>query len=174
MTTWTMRSGLVVLALASAAYAEGEKSATKAAPAKTTKMAGKGAIMVNAADIKWMDAPPDIPKGAQLGVLYGDPSKAAPYAVRLKLPDGYKIPPHWHTKDEQLTIISGHFILHMGDTMTSEAHDLDAGAFHFLPGKMHHAAETKGETIVQINATGPFDIRYINASDNPNPKTAKK
>ncbi len=174
MNTWTMRSGLVVLALAGAAQAGGEKTATKAAPTKTAKASTKGAVMMNASDVKWMDPPPDIPKGAQLGVLYGDPAKAAPYVVRIKAPDGYKIPPHWHSKDEQLTIISGRFILHLGDTMTGEAHELGAGAFHFLPGKMHHAAETKGETVVQISGTGPFDIHYVNASDNPNPKTAKK
>ena len=174
MTTWTMRSGLVVLGLGATAHAEGEKKTAAKTTAKPPKASGKGAVMMNAGDVKWMDAPPDVPKGAQMGVLYGDPAKAAPYVVRIKAPDGYKIPPHWHSKDEQLTIISGRFVLHLGDTMTGEAHELEAGAFHFLPGKMHHAAETKGETIVQINATGPFDINYLNPSDNPNPKTAKK
>ena len=36
---------------------------------------------------------------------------------------------------------------------------------------MHHAAGGKGETIVQISGTGPFDIHYLNPADNPNPKT---
>jgi len=145
--------------------------------AKKPKVAAKPeAVMINAKDIKWGDAPPDIPKGAQMTVLYGDPTKKGQYAVRLKAPDGYKIPPHWHTQDEQLTILQGTLVLHMGDTMTSDAHDLDAGAFHFLPGKMHHGAETKGETVVQIQGAGPFDIHYLNAADNPNPnpKTARK
>ncbi len=62
----------------------------------------------------------------------------------------------------------------MGDTMTAEPHELSAGAYHFLPGKMHHAAEAKGETIVQITGMGPFDIHYLNPADNPNPKTATR
>src|SRR4029077_10916448 len=132
------------------------------------KGAAKAPVFVNAADVKWGDAPPDLPKGAQLAVLHGDPSKPAPFTLRLKLPAGYKIPPHWHTNDEQLTILSGSFILHMGDTMDAPAHTLGVGAYHFLPGKMHHAAEVKGETLLQVDGTGPFDIHYLNPADNPN------
>ncbi len=134
----------------------------------------KKAEMINAADLKWGPAPPDLPKGAQLAVMHGDPTKATQFAMRLKVPDGYKVPPHWHSHDEELTIISGTLVLHMGDTMTADPHSLDAGAYHFLPGKMHHAAEAKGATIVQINGMGPFDIHYLNAADNPNPKSAMK
>jgi mannose-6-phosphate isomerase-like protein (cupin superfamily) len=166
MTTWSTRIACALLALAPAAYAD---------DAAKTKVAGKSdTVIVNAKDLKWADAPPDIPKGAQIAVLHGDPFKAGQYALRLKMPDGYKIPPHWHTQDEQLTVVSGTLVLHMGDTMKAEAHELEAGAYHFLPGKMHHAAEVKGETVVQINGPGPFDIHYVNSADNPNPKSATK
>jgi len=129
-------------------------------------------VTVNAADLKWGDAPPDLPKGAQLAVLSGDPTKKGPFTLRLKMPAGYKIPPHWHTQDENLTILAGTLVLHMGDTMDAPAHDLAEGAFHFLPGKAHHAAEAKGETVVQLHGTGPFDIHYLNPADNPNPGKA--
>jgi hypothetical protein len=147
-------------------------SATPAIAADTGKK--HEAMTVNAADIKWGDAPPDVPKGASLAVLSGDPSKKAPFTIRMKLPAGYKIPPHWHSNDEQLTIISGNFLLHMGDTMDAPASALTTGGFHFLPGKMHHAAEAKAETIVQINGMGPFDIHYLNPADNPNKSAAAK
>jgi hypothetical protein len=153
----------VLLAAAPAFAAEATK---KSAPTK------QEAISVNTGEIKWADAPPDLPTGAQMAVLHGDPSKRVAYTLRLKMPAGYKIPPHWHTKDEQLTIISGAFVLHMGDTMEAAASTLTAGGFHFLPGKMHHAAETTEETVVQVDGMGPFDIHYLNAADNPNPKAA--
>ena len=136
--------------------------------ADAAKKADAHAMSVNAAEIKWGPAPPDLPKGAELAVLHGDPSKKAPFTLRLKMPAGYKIPPHWHSNDEQLTILSGAFLLHMGDTMDAPATSLAAGGFHFLPGKMHHAAETKAETIVQLDGVGPFDIHYLNPADNPN------
>jgi hypothetical protein len=46
------------------------------------------AMSINAAEIKWGEAPPDIPKGASLAVLHGDPTKKAPFTMRLKLPAG--------------------------------------------------------------------------------------
>ncbi len=133
----------------------------------------KEAVMLNASDVQWGDAPPDFPKGANLAVLFGDPAKAGPFAMRFKMPDGYKIAPHWHSQDEQLTILSGTFVLHMGDTMDAPAHELTVGGFHFLPAKAHHAAEARGEVIVQVNGTGPFDIHYLNPADNPNPNAPK-
>lgn len=158
MTTWTTRMVCVLLAIAPVAAADDKHAA----------------VTLNTADLKWGEAPPDLPKGAQLSVLHGDPTKTGEFAIRLKMPDGYKIPPHWHTQPEQLTIISGALVLHMGDTMKADPHNLQVGAYHFLPAKMHHAAEVKGETIVQVNGMGPFDIHYLNPADNPNPKTATK
>jgi mannose-6-phosphate isomerase-like protein (cupin superfamily) len=132
------------------------------------------AVFMNAKDLKWTEGLPVFPKGMQMTVLYGDPSKAGPFAARLKMPDGYKIAPHWHTQDEQLTILEGTFVLHMGDSLKSEGHTLETGGFHYLPGKMHHSAEVKGEAIVQVQGMGPFDIHYINPADNPNPKSASR
>jgi hypothetical protein len=135
--------------------------------------AKKEAVTVMPGDIKWGDAPPDLPKGAQVAVLHGDPAKKAVFTLRLKMPKGYKLPPHWHTNDEQLTILSGTFVIHMGDTMDAPAHELSAAAFHFLPGKSHHGAEVKSDVILQLDGMGPFDIHYLNPADNPNKSAAK-
>jgi hypothetical protein len=51
-------------------------------------------VFINAGEIKWGAAPPSLPKGAKLVVLFGDPGKAGPFVIRLKSPAGYKIPPH--------------------------------------------------------------------------------
>lgn len=53
--------------------------------------------MINPAGMKWSDAPPTLPKGAKLAVLYGDPGKDGPFVIRIKAPAGYRVPPHWHT-----------------------------------------------------------------------------
>jgi quercetin dioxygenase-like cupin family protein len=137
------------------------------AKAKSSKSA---ATTIDAADVKWGDAPPVLPKGAMVGVLHGDPFKKGVYAMRLKMPEGYKIPPHWHTQDEQLTIVSGNLVL----TTDEGDHSLTAGSYHFLPGKAHHSAAAKGETVVQINGMGPFDIHYLNAADDPSKQAAAK
>jgi quercetin dioxygenase-like cupin family protein len=155
----------VVLALAAPAFAAD-------APAAAKKPGKAEAFSVNASDIKWDAAPPDLPKGAEMTVLHGDPTKKGVFTARVKMPTGYKIPPHWHSRDEQLTVVAGSFVLHMGDTMDAPATTLAAVGFHFLPAKSHHAAEASEETIVQIDGMGPFDIHYLNPADNPNPKNA--
>jgi ChrR-like protein with cupin domain len=132
------------------------------------------AVLISPQDVKWGPPPPVLAKGAQLAVLHGDPSKKGPFAMRLKMPDGYKIPPHWHTNDEELTILSGTFLLSMGDKAGENVHTLEVGAYHFLPGKMHHAAAAKGEVVVEIHGPGPFDIHYLNPADDPSKKSASK
>jgi quercetin dioxygenase-like cupin family protein len=166
MKTLSMTFAVALCAVAFAVHAADPKK-----PMGDTKAEAK---VVNPDEIVWGDAPPDLPKGVQMAVLSGDPTKAVPFTLRLKMPDGYKIPPHWHSNDEHITVLSGNFVLHMGDTMDAPAHTMTAGAYHFLPGKAHHAAEAKGETILQLHGMGPFDIHYVNPSDNPNPKSARK
>jgi hypothetical protein len=119
-------------------------------------------------DMKWGPAPPSLPKGAQIAVLQGDPSKPGPFVIRVQAPAGYKVPPHWHSQDEYLTVISGTFYIGMGDHYEpSTARGLTAGGFHFLPGKAHHYVYAKKPTVVQVNGNGPFDITYINPADDP-------
>src|SRR5882672_10632652 len=85
------------------------------------------AITLAPADMKFGPPPPVLPPGSELAVLHGDPGKKGPYVIRLKMPDGYKIAPHWHTNDEELTIISGTFILSMGDKAGENSHTMEAG-----------------------------------------------
>jgi quercetin dioxygenase-like cupin family protein len=104
---------------------------------------------VNPKDIKWGAAPPSMPKGAKISVLQGDPGKPGPFVIRLMVPPGYKIPPHWHTQDESLTVISGTFYFGTGDKVErSKAHTLTAGAFHYLSGKDHHYLVAKSEAVI--------------------------
>ena len=130
--------------------------------------ASESEAFVNPKDIKWGAAPPSIPRGAKIAVLQGDPSKAGPFVVRLMVPPGYKIPPHWHTQDESLTVISGTFYFGTGDKVeASKSHTLTPGAFHFLSGKDHHFLVAKSEAVIQINGNGPFDVTYISRDDDP-------
>jgi len=126
------------------------------------------AMMMNPNEIKWGDPPPQLPKGAKIAVLHGDPGKEGPFTIRLKTPAGYKIAPHFHSQDENLTVVSGSLYLGMGDKMDMKgAHALTAGGYHYLPGKTNHYAFSKGPTVIQVSGNGPFDITYINPADDP-------
>lgn len=47
--------------------------------------------------ILWGPAPPVVRPGAQFAVLEGDPTASTgDCTIRLKMPDGFHIAPHWH------------------------------------------------------------------------------
>lgn len=129
-------------------------------------------VATTADELKWGPAPPGLPPGAELAVLSGDPSKAGqPFTMRAKFPDGYKVPPHWHPTDENVTVIQGTINLGMGDKFDeSQAKALTAGSYAVMPKRTHHFAFASGETIVQIHGTGPFAITYVNPADDPRRK----
>jgi quercetin dioxygenase-like cupin family protein len=123
--------------------------------------------------LQWGAAPPVLPKGAKLAVLQGDPTKPGPFVMRLSMPAGYKIAPHSHTQTENATVISGTFMVGMGDKYDAKAmKPMKAGAFGSIPGKTNHYAMAKTHAVVQIHGEGPFDMTYANAADNP-PAAAK-
>jgi hypothetical protein len=132
---------------------------------------GKG-VSVNPPDqIEWRDGPPSLPKGAQMAVLEGDPSKEGPFVFRVKVPTGYKIMPHTHPKPERVTIISGTFFLGMGDKFDRDAANaiqkLPAGTYGKWEAGMKHYVWVQGETIVQFHGEGPWRIDYVNPADDP-------
>ena len=127
-----------------------------------------GAPAAVAQGITWGPAPAVFPAGAEMAVLQGDPSKSAPFTVRLRFPNGYKIAPHWHPTDEYLTVIQGTFKVGMG-TKFDEATMLvlPTGGFATAPAKEPHYSAAQGATIVQINSMGPFALTYVNPADAP-------
>jgi quercetin dioxygenase-like cupin family protein len=119
-------------------------------------------------DIKWGPTPPSLPTGAEAAVLYGDPAKEGLFALRIKAPKDYRIPPHTHSKPEVITVISGKFSLGMGpaaDRATVES--LPAGSFSSMPPGVVHYVFVDEESVVQINATGPWDIDYVDPRNDP-------
>ena len=135
-------------------------------------------IVVPAEKVQWAPAPPILPAGAQISVLEGNPSEKGPITLRLKLPANYKIPAHWHSMKERVTVLSGTFYVGMGDKIDQAASQtLHTGGFVMLPAKMHHYAWVKTPAVVQINLEGPFDLFYINAADDPTkqpPQTTRR
>ena len=89
----------------------------------------------------------------------------------MKLPDGYKIAPHWHPTDEQVTVLDGTFMVGMGDQFSESAlKPLSAGSYGKMPQHMNHFAAAKGATTIQIQGMGPFAMTYVNPSDDPRNK----
>src|ERR1051326_1405607 len=102
-------------------------------------MADDRSIIIQADSLKWTAAPPFLMKGAQMAVLFGDPAKPGPFAIRMKFPAGYKVPPHTHPTDENLTVLSGTIHVGMGDKLDqTKGESVKTGGFFQMPKGMHH------------------------------------
>jgi hypothetical protein len=131
-------------------------------------MAQQMAAPLNAAQMKWEAAPKALPPGAQLAVISGDPFKDGLYAVRIRMPAGYKVPAHNHPTTEYVTVISGELHLGMGDKLDPQKGvALTSAGFAEAPAKMNHYAWTTQETVIQVHGQGPFAITYVNPADDP-------
>jgi hypothetical protein len=130
-----------------------------------------GHIVLTPEKLEWKPNPA-LPPGAMAAVLSGDPMKAGGvYAVRLKVADGYKVPPHWHPTDENVTVLQGTLLIGTGDKFdAAKMESVPTGGFMRMPQGMHHFAMAKGDTILQIHGVGPFEIHYLNPADDPRTK----
>jgi hypothetical protein len=118
--------------------------------------------------IEWKNGPASLPPGAKIAVLEGDPAKEGPFVMRLRLPDGYRLPPHTHPKPERVTVISGTFNVGMGEKFDATAgHAMPAGTFGAWAAGMAHFVWAKGDTVIQLHGNGPWIIEYVNPADDP-------
>jgi quercetin dioxygenase-like cupin family protein len=119
-------------------------------------------------EIDWKPFPA-FPPEARLAVLVGQPAQPGPYTIRVKVPHGVKLMPHWHPEDRLYTVISGVFYIGLGDEF--DADKLQAyppGAVIVLPGGASHFHWAKsGEYVTQVTAIGPLGLEYLNPKDDP-------
>jgi quercetin dioxygenase-like cupin family protein len=127
--------------------------------------------MYTPSDIKWTDAPPMVPKGAKLAVLYGDPGKDGLFVVRVKMPANYRVAAHSHPTDEVVTVLSGTLLVGMGDKLAPAAvHPFPAGSLVVAPAQANHYVMTKQPVVIEISAMGPLVFNYVNPADDPSKK----
>ena len=131
---------------------EGEK-APSAAPIRTTA----------AKDVKWEPSPGMAP-GILTVLQYGDPA-VGPYIILLKFPAGTFNPPHWHTADEVVTILSGSIITGEGETVDeARGKAVGPGGYFLIPGKTAHWGKVpQGDIVLTRLGNGPRDIHYFGA-----------
>lgn len=118
--------------------------------------------------MQWADEP-ILPKGAKSALLLGDPSKAGVFIARLKFPPNYQIPAHTHPFTEIITVLKGKLGNGMGQKFDSGKGEVlnQSDSFVLPAGHAHYVWTDNEETIVELIATGPWDITYINPEDDP-------
>lgn len=129
---------------------------------KTTPLP-QGAIQVFPDKIVWKDAPSSVPAGARMAVLEGDPKKKAMFTMRISLPPHYQLKPHWHPRNERVTVLQGSVHVGFGTVMDQAAStELSAGCFYVNPAKAAHYIWTgEGPAVLQITGLGPWEVHAI-------------
>lgn len=172
--TWSMTLAALALTAGFAGLLwSASPNAAGLAQEQTAVRAGHHHSDQDANDIPFGPAPAIFPAGAEMAVLQGDPSVAgAIFTVRLRFPNGYILPAHFHPTDEHVTVISGAFRVGMGDTFDPAvlSPPLRPGGFITAPANAHHFAAAKGRTVVQVHAMGPFQLTYVDPADVPRPR----
>jgi len=119
-------------------------------------------------EVEWRPFPA-FPPAARLAVLVGDPSQPGPYVVRVKLPDGVRLPPHRHPEDRVYTVISGVFHIGLGEVFDeTRLQAYPPGSLIVLPGgQAHFHLARSGEYVTQVTAIGPLGLEYVDPGDDP-------
>ena len=118
--------------------------------------------------VVWVPAPALFPRGAQIAVLSGDPFKPVVLKTLISMPDGYRMPPHFHPTDEHIEVRQGTFLVGMGDKLDAKKTiPLAVGDTATAPAGMHHFSVAKGATIVAVTIMGPYIMTYVHPKDEP-------
>ena len=117
------------------------------------------AIAVTPDTVVWKDAPPNLPAGSKIAVLEGDPRGEGIFTMRVRVPAGASLAPHWHPRDERVTILSGAAELGFGTTADRVATKrYGAGSFYVNPPRTMHYLFFPEETVMQMTGVGPWEI----------------
>jgi quercetin dioxygenase-like cupin family protein len=87
------------------------------------------------------------------------------------MPNGYRIPPHFHPGYEHVEVREGTLLVGTGDVVDPKrTQALVAGDSATAPAGMHHFSIARGRTLVSATFIGPYTITYLRAEDAPRPR----
>ena len=136
-------------------------------------LAAPGAMAQSSADpapVKW-SVPPVLPPGALIATVSGDPAAPGKFTLLVSMPDGYRLPPHFHPGYEHVEVKEGALLVGVGDVLDPKrTQALVAGDTATAPAGVHHFSIARGRTVVAATFVGPFTITYLRAEDAPRPK----
>jgi quercetin dioxygenase-like cupin family protein len=123
------------------------------------------------ASLKWSN-PTTLPLGALAAVASGDPRAPGESTILLSMPNGYRVPPHFHPSYEHLEVREGTLLVGMGDVLDPKrTRALAAGDSMTASAGMRHFWIASGRrTVLALTFSGPYTITYLRAEDAPRPR----
>ena len=114
--------------------------------------------------LMWVDGPPSLPQGSKSAVLEGNPRAEGMFTMRIRVPAGSALGPHWHPRHERVTVLSGAVELGFG-SVASKANvtRYKAGSFYVNPPRLMHYLYFPEATEIQLTGQGPWEIHTSSA-----------
>ena len=110
--------------------------------------------------IPWEEVAEDGTKYALLEGRRDTPSEVFSYAFYI--PAGFWDPPHAHTADARVFVLSGTLYLGYGEVFErSRLEAYPAGSYLLVPAGAHHFDGSEEETLILGTAVGPWATHYV-------------
>jgi len=108
------------------------------------------------------DGPPAVPE-LRAAWMLGAENAPGPYALRVRLAAGGRIPPHTHPDPRHTVVLSGTLYVGFGEQSgTEELVAVPAGAVYVTPaGVPHYVWAREGDVEYQENGVGPTGTRFV-------------
>jgi hypothetical protein len=124
--------------------------------------------VVRSADTPWKPCPETLPLGCEMAVLDGSPQVADLFTVRFRVRETFVMPPHWHPKDERVTVISGSVAVAFGaDAERQDATEFGSGDYYVNARSAVHQVWIEGPTVIQITGIGPWQAVPVQEASPP-------
>jgi hypothetical protein len=110
-----------------------------------------------AGTVQWKDGPA---AGTHTAPLWGDMDKGGPYGVMIKFDAGLRHPPHRHSKDMKIVVVSGTFI-HQPEGGTETR--LGPGSYLLQAGNAVHSSGCSQESDCEffMESSDKFDMTMV-------------
>jgi len=116
----------------------------------------------------WTDGPPTLPPGSKMAILEGNPKADGMFTMRVRIPAGSAIPPHWHPRQERVTILAGAVDLGFGSVANAgNTKRYRAGSFYVNPPRVMHFLFFPEATEMQMTGIGPWELQTSDISAQP-------
>ena len=121
-----------------------------------------GAIQQAVEDHEWREAPASMPSGTMVLPLEGNIREEGLFTLRLRVPAGTRLEPHFHPKDERVTVLSGVVRVGFGENWEDGLMvEYAAGSFYLNPAESAHFVEIVEDCEIQLTGEGPWEIHYL-------------
>jgi len=160
---------LAVLALGSGCAASQATQSCPEVGIEEAAFAGGTQQRVSRADeIAWRPCPPTLPVGCEMAVLEGNPKQEMLFTVRFRIGSRFEMKPHWHPRNERVTILEGKVGVGFGDEIERENVTWFGPSDYYVNAHgAHHFVLADGPAVLQITGIGPWQANFLETDEHP-------